>query len=167
MRQPIPWAITAVIALAGCDRLEPGAQKETSAPVAAPRGPDVRPFVGLTLTEFTAAPEMAQFTLAAQGLSEADQARFMAAHAQASPAIWLTGGGAGALVFFGCGAAGCASAASVMAIDGDTGESFVGVRDADGAIVLAPNLRLEALLRLGSVSGRWDDPNQRQPVAGP
>jgi hypothetical protein len=131
------------------------------------RGPDVRPLVGLTLADSWTRQEMERFTLEAQGLSEADRARFMAAHVQGSPSVWVAGGGAEALVFRGCAAQGCALAASVLAVDGETGETFIGVRDGEGVVVLVANLRLEALLRLGSASGGWDDPRPREPAAAP
>ena len=51
-----------------------------------------------------------------------------------------------------------------------TGDAFVAVRDASGAEVLAPNDRLEALLRLNSPQRRWDDPDgwsEQTASAGP
>jgi hypothetical protein len=159
--------VITALALAGCEAPGPASNGQGSAPLELPQGPDVRPYVGLTLADFIATPDMAQFALEAQGLSAADQARFMAAHAQPSPAVWMAGGGAEALVFYGCAAAGCGAGASVMAVDHATGETFLGVRDGAGAVVVVPNLRLEALLRLGSASGAWDDPNQRQAAPAP
>jgi hypothetical protein len=73
------------------------------------------------------------------------------------PAVLVQGGGAEALVFRGCAQEGCEAGAAVVAIDIDTGGAFVGVRDVGGADELAPNDRVEALLRLNSSSRRWDD----------
>ena len=70
----------------------------------------------------------------------------------------MDGGGAEALVFTGCAEAGCDQGFSVIAIDTTTGLVFAAVRDGDGAEVLAPNDRLEALLRLNSPTRAWDDP---------
>jgi hypothetical protein len=70
----------------------------------------------------------------------------------------VRGGGAEALVFRGCAAAGCEEGAAVVAIDAATGAVFAAVRDAAGAEVLTPNDRIEALLRLNSPTRRWDDP---------
>lgn len=163
----IPSLVLAAAALGACERLVMAPPKADSAPLSAPQGPDVRPFVGQTYPAFASQEGMARFELAALGLTEADTSRFEAAHAQASPGVWIAGGGVQALVFYGCGAEGCDAAASVLAVDGVTGESFVGIRDAAGAEVLVPNLRLEALLRLGSASGQWDDPTPRERPAAP
>jgi hypothetical protein len=155
------------LALGGCERPETAPAKADSAPAALPQGPDVRRFMGQTWAEFSADPEMAAFALETQGLSEDEAARFATAQGAGAPAIWLAGGGAEALVFQGCAAQGCDAGVSVMAIDHQTGETFIGVRDPLGTTVLVPNLRLEALLRLASASGAWDDPTPRAPPAGP
>lgn len=163
----IPSLILAAVALGACERLVMAPPKADSAPLPAPQAPDLRPFVGQTFPEFLAQDGMARFELDALGLSEADISRFEAAHAQASPGVWVVGGGAAALIFHGCSAEGCDAAESVAAVDGVTGEMFIGVRDGAGAEVMVPNLRLEALLRLRSASGRWEDPTPREQPAAP
>jgi hypothetical protein len=67
----------------------------------------------------------------------------------------VQGGGAEALVFRGCAEEGCDAGAAVVAIDVRTGVAFVGVRDVGGADELAPNDRVEALLRLNSPTRAW------------
>ncbi len=156
----------AALALGACERLAEAPKVGFEVPPL-PRGPDVRPFEGQTFPEFLSQEGMAQFELAALGLADRDIRRFQAAHGQASPSHWVVGGGVEALVFYGCSSEGCDAATSVLAVDGVTGETFVGVRDAAGAEILVPNLRLEALLRLGSTTGAWDDPTPRAQPTGP
>ena len=52
-----------------------------------------------------------------------------------------------------------------MAIDAATGGAFVGVRDTAGKHVLAPNERLEALLRLNAPTRDWADAGPPQQAA--
>jgi hypothetical protein len=78
--------------------------------------------------------------------------------ANQQPGLVTAGGGVQALVFSGCAPSGCLEGLSVVAIDVTTGGVFVGVSDMGGAAKLAPNDRLEALLRLTSPSQSWDDP---------
>jgi hypothetical protein len=151
-------------AVLGCGEVpappEPTAPPQSVAPGAP--APDVSPFVGDAYDSFIARPGMERFSAAALGLSEADQARFDVANASQRPSVAVSGGGTDALVFYGCAASGCADGVAVVAIDAGTGEAFVGVRDGQGADPLVRNVRLEALLRLGSASGAWDDPNARR-----
>jgi hypothetical protein len=143
-------------ALVGCD----GAPAPTFGPPAAQAAaaPDLRPLQGTRYSELSARPGMENYALAALGLSEAEQARVERAMAVSGPAQIASGGGAEALVFAGCAAAGCAEGRAVLAIDLATGSAFVGVRDGAGMDELAPNDRVEALLRLSSPTRRWDDP---------
>lgn len=67
----------------------------------------------------------------------------------------LMGGGAEALVFRGCAETGCGDGEAVVAVDIGTGGAFVGVEDAGGAVIMAPNERVEALLRLNSPTRHW------------
>jgi hypothetical protein len=74
-----------------------------------------------------------------------------------NPAQLVEGGGAEVLVFRGCAETGCEAGLAVVGIDVATGGVFAGVRDAGGAEVLAPNERVEALLRLHAPTRRWSD----------
>lgn len=118
--------------------------------------PDLRPMVGMTFEVFADDTANTRFWPPA-GLSDDEQVRFRSAMAQGAPAVLVGGGGAEALVFRGCAGAGCDAGRAVYAIDLGTGSTFVGVADGGGAAVLAPNDRLEALLRLGSSHRAWDD----------
>ena len=163
-------ALAATLAGAGCERLALGPPQAASAPSAA-RGtqdvPDLRPFAGATFEEFLAQPGMEGYAPAALGLSEADAMRLEAAMARPAPAPLASGGGAEAIVFSGCAAAGCDQGRGVVAIDLETGAAFVGVRDASGETEFRPNPRVEALLRLTSPSRRWDDPAPYTTAAQP
>jgi hypothetical protein len=109
---------------------------------------------------------MERYSPTAMGLSDAEQARFTHAMSVEAPALMTSGGGAEALVFSGCAPSGCLEGLSVVAIEVTTGEAFVGVSDMSGAAQLAPNDRLEALLRLTSPSQTWDDPVRPQTAPG-
>jgi hypothetical protein len=154
-------SLVLALAVCGCDRLAVSPKAAESAPpeyeMSAPP-PDLRPFVGETYAAFSAQPEMARYAPTGLQLNGADQARFEAAMAaSAAPAWTASGGGAEALVFAGCNAAGCDAGHGLIAIDMETGAAFVGVRDGDGVEALAPNPRLEALLRLSSPTRAWED----------
>ena len=84
----------------------------------------------------------------------------------ASSAV-LSGGGAEALVFQGCAETGCADGLAIVAIDVATGTAFVGVKDAEGAEILTPNDRIEALLRLNSPTRSWHNPEPTPEAAAP
>jgi hypothetical protein len=153
-------------ALMGCDQISLGPRAADSAPpVVAPPAPriDLRPFAGATYPDFAARAEAP----APLDLSATDEARLTAAMAAPQPSWIARGGGAEALLFTGCAAEGCAAGRAVVAFDLATGAAFVGVRDAAGATELAPNPRLEALLRLSSPDRDWDDPRPPEPAAAP
>jgi len=159
-----PWiAACAALALAGCDAINLGLQRATSAPPAptpaAAPAPDLRSAAGTNYAEFALRPEFSRYSPAGLGLSAADQARLNVAMAGSTRPGWIAeGGGAHALLFTGCAAEGCAAGRGVIAIDLDTGAAFVGVSDPDGRTELAPNPRLEALLRLSSPDRTWESP---------
>jgi hypothetical protein len=146
------------LVLAGCDRLASGpaapapqaAEAVTTAPV-----PDLENYVGRTYADFVDDHE-ARFNPEVLGIGAADRARLWRAMATSSGAP-LRGGGAQAVVFLGCADVGCPEGVAVVAIDAHSGGAFVGVRDAGGADVLAPNDQLEALLRLNAPSRHWAD----------
>lgn len=156
-------------AVSACDAVH----TPTLAPAAAEAAiaaPDLRPHVGAAYAEFAAAPEMHRYTLEQLGLSADEQSRFHTDASALRPGAMINGGGAEALVFGGCAASGCADGVAVLAVDSATGDAFVAVRDASGSEVLAPNDRLEALLRLNSPQRRWDDPDgwsEQTASAGP
>lgn len=79
----------------------------------------------------------------------------------------LSGGGAEALVFQGCPETGCTDGLAIVAIDVATGMAFVGVKDAEGAEILTPNDRVEALLRLNSPTRSWHNPEAASEAASP
>lgn len=76
--------------------------------------------------------------------------------------VLISGGGSQAVVFSGCAPSGCLEGLSVVAVDTQTGEAFIGVSDMAGQERLVENDRLEALLRLTSPSQTWDDPVRPQ-----
>ena len=145
-----------------CGQLAPERAAPGPAPAAATEITDLRPSAGQTYAEFVAATG-AGYTPDALGIPALDRARFWRGMAESSPSALLTGGGAEALVFKGCSDQGCVEGASVVAIDVSTGAVFAGVRDVGGADVLAPNERVEALLRLNSPTRAWDNPEAMQP----
>jgi len=150
--------VVLALAAAGCERLaeRPPTPGPASAQAAHARPvPNVENYAGRSYLEFLQSHD-ARFNPEALGLTVADRGRLMRAMARSSGAM-LEGGGARALVFRGCAEAGCADGVGVVAIDAESGAAFVGVRDADGAHVLAPNERLEALLRLNAPTRQWAD----------
>jgi len=166
-------AAAAVFAAAACDRLGLGpdqaasSQPETTME-APPRlnGEAIRAEAGTTYADFVAGAG-AQYAPDVIGLSATDRTRLWRAMAAPEAGEVMRGGGAEALVFRGCAETGCPEGVSVVAIDIGTGAAFAAVRDVGGADVLAPNDRIEALLRLNSPSRSWDDPAPPTPSATP
>jgi hypothetical protein len=158
----IGLAAAAALAAVGCDRLGIGPEKAASAPPAAiaaapPVDPQLREHAGDAYSDFVVASGT-RYAPDALGLAATDRARLWRGMAASSGARLVTGGGAEALVFRGCADTGCGDGLAVVAIDTETGAAFAAVRDVGGADVLAPNDRLEALLRLTSPTRAWDDP---------
>jgi hypothetical protein len=148
---------------AACGQLAPERAMPAPAPAVASEDiPDLRPHAGETYAVFVAAAG-ARYTPDSMGIPGADRARLWRGMAAAAPAVLLTGGGAEALVFKGCSEQGCEDGSAIVAIDVATGAAFAGVRDVGGSDVLAPNERLEALLRLNSPTRSWEDPETAQP----
>jgi hypothetical protein len=165
------WALAAaVFGVGGCDQLGLGPHRAASRPSqAAPVAeaiPDFRAHAGETYADFVASPGMERYSLTALGISQDEQARFSHAMSNQAVGILATGGGSEALVFSGCAPSGCLEGLSVVAINVATGEAFVGVSDMQGTATLAPNDRLEVLLRLTSPSQTWDDPVRPQVSPG-
>lgn len=165
--------LAAAIAMgaAGCDRLNLGPPPAEPAPVTpAPAAPGVDPDLGThageTYPAFVAASG-ARYAPDQLGLTAGDRARLWRAMAAANAGELLTGGGAEALVFRGCAESGCGEGTAIVAVDTATGAAFAGVRDAGGADVLAPNDRLEALLRLNAPTRNWVDAAPTPPAATP
>jgi hypothetical protein len=159
------------VAAAGCDRLierppAPGPASAQAA-LAADAVANIEAYRGRSYAEFAAA-HAARFSAETLGLGTADRARLERAMV-GDAGVVLEGGGAQALVFRGCAASGCADGVAVVAIDAATGAAFVGVRDGAGKDVLAPNDRLEALLRLNAGTRDWIDarPAQQAPATLP
>ena len=155
--------VVVITALVGaCGQVGVGPPAAVSAPmepISSISVPDLFVFEGQTYAAFVAAPGMARYSLAELGVAGTSEAqRFNHAMANQRPALITAGGGVRALVFSGCAPSGCLEGLSVVAIDLSTGEAFVGVSDMSGTAKLAPNDRLEALLRLNSPSRSWDDP---------
>ena len=155
------------MASAGCDQLSalglgphPAASAPASEPVTSAMV-DIRPYSGELYADFTAGAG-ARYSPEQIGLTPADRTRLMAAMASPSAGRLEEGGGAEALVFRGCAASGCDLGRAVVAIDTTTGAVFAAVRDGEGAEVLSPNDRVEALLRLNSPTRAWDDPAPAQ-----
>ncbi|MEZ5960550.1 MAG: hypothetical protein R3C30_09025 [Hyphomonadaceae bacterium] len=164
----IGLAAAAALALGGCDQLSalgigpPPAASAPAEPAPVPQAiADLRPYEGEVFSDFAAA-EGARYSPEQIGLNSVDRTRLWRALAVAAPGRLEQGGGAEALVFRGCSEVGCEDGRAVVAIDTATGAVFVAVRDAGGADVMAPNDRLEALLRLNSPTRTWDDPAPRQ-----
>jgi hypothetical protein len=157
--------VLGLVAASGCDRLALGPEKAASqppTPLVAEETPDLRPHAGETYPDFVRAAGV-RYTPDALGLVATDRTRLWRAMAAAAPSELLTGGGAEALVFRGCAEQGCDDGASIVAIDVATGAVFAGVHDVGGADVLAPNERVEALLRLNSPTRAWDNPEPAPP----
>ncbi len=161
-------AAAAVLVCAGCDQLSQltlAPQPAISSPVTeqtpTEARADIRPHAGDLYSDFSAGAG-ARYSPEQIGLNATDRARLWRAMANPSVGQFENGGGAEALVFRGCAAGGCEDGASVVAIDVSTGAVFVAVRDAGGAEVMAPNDRVEALLRLNSPTRAWDDPTPTQ-----
>jgi hypothetical protein len=153
-------SLAALCAVTGCDRLMLAPEKAapTPAPAAAAAPFDsaaLRAHAGESYAAFAATGS--QYTPDGLGLAAADRARLWRGMAAPQPAELLTGGGAEALVFKGCAETGCGDGLAIVAVDTANGGVFAAVRDVGGADVLAPNDRIEALLRLNSPTRRWDD----------
>jgi len=156
----------ALCGAAACDQLGLGPHGASSATAPPPSVtvPDLRPYAGRTYGALMNDPAMEQFSFAALGLSDQEADRVETAMATVAPASIAAGGGAEAIVFTGCAIGGCAEGRAVVAFDLSTGAAFVGVRDDQGTQVLAPNPRIEALLRLTSPTRDWLNPS---PYAAP
>lgn len=161
-------AAVAALALGGCDQLSQmalGPRPAVSAPADEPPPQqaiaDLRPHAGDIYSDFVAA-EGARYSPEQIGLNAGDRARLWRAMATPVAGRLENGGGAEALVFRGCAETGCDEGLAVVAIDTATGAVFAAVRDAGGALVLTPNDRVEALLRLNSPTRAWDDPAPTQ-----
>lgn len=158
-----------LLVVSGCDQLGLGPPDAASS-VAVESAPsqhasaDLRPHAGELYSSFAAA-EGARYGPEQLGLNAADRARLWRAMAIPAAGQLITGGGAEALVFRGCAEPSCSDGAAVIAIDTATGAAFAAVRDAGGAEILAPNERVEALLRLNSPTRRWDEPASIQAAA--
>lgn len=161
------FAAAAALALGACDQLSQlgiGPPPAASAPVVTSEPQaiaDLRPHTGQTYAEFIAA-EGARYSADQIGLDGRDSARLVSSMAIADAGRLEQGGGAEALVFRGCAQTSCGDGRAVVAIDTASGAVFAAVRDAAGAEVLAPNDRVEALLRLNSPTRAWDDPAPTQ-----
>jgi hypothetical protein len=157
--------VVLTLAAAGCDRWAERQPATGPAPVP-PVEPvaDLEAYEGRSYAEFVDNHE-ARYNPEALGLTAADRARVWRAMATSSGAM-LEGGGARALVFRGCAESGCSDGVAVVAIDAQNGAVFMGVRDAGGAHVLAPNDQLEALLRLNAPTRAWADVAPQQRSAG-
>jgi hypothetical protein len=154
--------LAALAGLGACDRLSlgpPSAEPATTTPTPAPVTAELplRDHTGEGYPAFVAEAG-ARYAPDELGLTAVDRARLWRAMAEAEGAVMLSGGGAEALVFRGCAESGCTDGAAIIAVDVATGAAFAGVRDVGGADVLAPNERLEALLRLNSPTRAWDNP---------
>jgi hypothetical protein len=153
------------LAVSGCDQLGLGPHEAVSAPANEPTPvhaiADLRPHAGDLYSNFAAA-EGARYSPDQLGLNAADRARLWRAMAAPAAGQLISGGGAEALVFRGCAETSCDDGTAVVAIDTATGAAFAAVSDAGGTEVLAPNERVEALLRLNSPTRRWDGPAPTQ-----
>ena len=163
----------AAIGLASCDRLalgppaaEPAPAVQTPVTPAAEVDPALRSHAGETYAAFVSAAG-ARYAPEGLGLAGADSDRFGRAMQRPAASAVLSGGGADALVFRGCSETGCEDALAIVAIDVATGTAFVGVKDAEGAEILAPNDRVEALLRLNSPTRNWHNPEASPEAAAP
>ena len=161
------FVAVACAASVGCDQLSQiglGPRPAVSAPAEEPAPApalDLRPHAGELYSNF-AEGAGARYGPDQLGLNAADRARLWRSMASATAGQVEGGGGAEALVFRGCAEGGCQEGAAVVAIDVATGAAFVAVRDAGGSEVLAPNDRVEALLRLNSPTRTWDSPTPTQ-----
>ena len=128
--------------------------------------PSLRNHAGETYPAFVSASG-ARYAPEGLGLAGVDRDRFGQAMQGAASSAVLSGGGAEALVFQGCAETGCADGLAIVAIDVATGTAFVGVKDAEGAEILTPNDRIEALLRLNSPTRSWHNPEPTPEAAAP
>jgi hypothetical protein len=178
--RPMRWELVRVglaavtaMAAASCDRLAQPAGEATPAPAAAPAAPFdsamVRAQTGKTYSTFVGEAPGVGYAPEALGIVASDRARLWRGMATPTGGILFTGGGAEALVFRGCAETSCADGASIVAIDTANGGVFAAVRDVGGADVLAPNDRIEALLRLNSPTQSWEDaiPSAAPPLEQP
>lgn len=162
----------AVIGLNACDRLALGPPPAepapaVQAPVAAPTvDPALRNYAGQAYSAFVSGAG-GRYAPDALGLVGPDRDRFGRAMRSAATSAVLNGGGAEALVFQGCAETSCADGSAIVAIDMATGAAFVGVRDAAGAVIMTPNDRVEALLRLNSPTRSWYNPEAPPEAAAP
>jgi hypothetical protein len=157
MRRHLPTLLCLVVlGMSACGRAASAPKLGPEEADAATQTVDLRSHNGQSFADFVAAPGMDRFSLDKLDLSADERARLRRVMVHKQPSRLVTGGGAEALLFTGCADAGCDTGEAVLAV-GDHGEAFVGVRDGAGTELLAPNDRIEALLRLNSPSRRWDD----------
>lgn len=155
----------------GCDRLVRAPEQAAPTPAPAEASPfdsaAVRAEAGKTYSTFVAEPAGVTYAPEALGIAATDRARLWRGMAAPTEGQIFTGGGVEALVFRGCAETGCLDGASIVAVDTGNGEVFAAVRDVGGADVLAPNDRVEALLRLNSPTQSWEDAAPHQQTAQP
>lgn len=159
----------AVLVAAGCGPAPAPPATESPPPAQLGRPvEDLRDFDGRSFADFVARHED-RFAPEALGLSASDRARLWRVMATSS-GVLLEGGGAEALVFRGCADMGCGQGRGIVAIDARNGAVFIGVQDVGGSETLAPNDRIEALLRLNAPTRDWADaglPEQPASVSPP
>jgi hypothetical protein len=162
-------ALAAITLAASCDRLAGAPEKATPSPSAAEAATfdsaAIRAEAGKTYSSFVAEPAGGSYAPEALGIAASDRARLWRGMATPAGGEIFIGGGVEALVFRGCAETGCPDGASIVAIDTGNGAVFAAVRDVGGSDVLAPNDRVEALLRFNSPTQSWEDAAPRPPEA--
>lgn len=161
-------AIVLAACLAGCGPKAPSQSASSAAP-AAPAPVEkpmsdaeraLRAQAGTYYFDFAKNPDFKRFTPSALGIAPKAAKRFERAIATATPAVIVSAGGVDALVLSGCVQHNCADTIGVLAIELSAGETFVGLKDETGTVILKPSPRLQKLLEDTSPSHEWTNPKR-------
>lgn len=167
MRITLFVSVLAALALAGCGARdkEEAAEPQPAAAVApeSETAAALRAARGKYYFDFVKEAGMERYAAENLGLDAQAAARFSRNMDIQGVGTIAAANGVEALVFTGCVEASCGGGAgplSVIAIDTQSGDAFVGVKDAEGESVLKPLPRIQMLLTETSPTNAWSNPTR-------
>jgi len=166
MRTLVLTSVFAALLTAACGERAKEKEPET-APAAAAAAPEseaaaqLRAARGKYYFDFVKEPGMERYAAENLGLDPQSAARFSRNMDIQGVGVIASANGNEALVFSGCAESNCGGGAgplSVIAIDLQSGDAFVGVKDSEGEAVLKPVPRVQMLLTETSPTNSWANP---------